>query len=256
MDGRSELLGHRVAVTAVSQFSSRFVPLQEMSLFSLYPDVCRRSDSYQVKYRLANINLVATEDGKLIGRSPKWWDTECLADEDKHYGKEFSRIRDIFYSLNKELDSECVCPLGHDLPVFVDANSSVTREMDWDALEQDVYCGLNSSIPFTYCLSDKTKYKITDELPFIDFPEHFRSVVTTSTLMSLIRQLLAQYTINVRGMSLVPVRWLSKLTPSDTIIVDTGVYYAMNFISASAMSVDSGALHVSIKNPYSAGAGF
>jgi hypothetical protein len=138
-------------------------------------------------------------------------------------------------------------PFGEDLPIFVDSASSCARSLDWDSLEFDVFRGLNSQIPFDFHLSRRARIRIMPELPFLDFDEHFGSVVSPDVLMLLIRRLLEQHTRKASGMTLIPARWVKSVTSDDTIVVEAGVPMVLSFSDPLRVLVRVGALDVLLR---------
>ena len=248
MDGNRELMGHKVAVVALSRHNTSYVPLSEASLYSLFPDPLWRGGRSAVVSRLADIRVERSpESGKLHGRCAKWWDVPVLLEQRRNNVRGSARALQSLADLQRALERNFASPFGADLPIFVDSASSCARVLDWDALELDVVRGLNSQIPFDYHLSRRVRPLVMSELPFLDVEEHFRSVMPDQVLVSLIRQLIDQHTRQVRGMTLLPVRWVSCISAADTVVVAAGVPMVMTFSDPMKVRVRVGALDVSLR---------
>lgn len=248
MRERHNLVGHRLAVLASSRHDIAFLPLSDVSFFSLFPDIVSSPKNLNVQYRLAEIDVkYSHDDGKLHSRCIEWWGIHSLYEKNKKFLNGLSHIIAILNKLQAVINEAHVSDFGPDLPIFVDSNLSCARALDWEALEYDVYRGLNGKIPFNYQLSEKVAASIADELPFLDLVDHFRTKVPDSVIISLIRQLLEQYTKQVKGMTLIPVRWIKTLDSKDVIVVETDVPVVFNLSDPSRAEVKIGALDVSLR---------
>jgi hypothetical protein len=249
MQDNRELMGHPVAVVAMSRHQTQYVPLGEASLFCLYPDPIRRRGHTVVRYRLARMRLSLDEHGKLVSHCLKWWDTDALSAAYKKQVRGLGGAHHALVTLQNALQRDLRAPFGVDLPIYVDSSTSRSGPLDWDMLEYDVMRGLNGMVPFDYKLSRRMRPRILPEIPFLDLEDHFRSVIPNNTIMTLIRDLLREHTENEHGMTLVPARWLSHIVSHDAVVVVADVPSVLHFSNPAALDVEAGSFRVSLRPP-------
>lgn len=232
-----------VAVVAKSTLKDDFVPVSEAALYCLYEDRVKYDDKPRpmVKSRMASLRM-RNKDGKLQVSCKRWWDTYILTRKSK---KSFYRV--VFDELTDVRNACTPSAFGRDLPVYVDSETAEMRSLAWDALEYDVFRGLNSRVPFDYSLAKEIRQKIIPELPFQDMENHFRSVVSDATVMSLIRQLIHQHTVVVDNMQLVPLRWVECVLPDDQLVVEVNRPFVMSFPDPANPLVRVGAVDALLK---------
>lgn len=248
MQERRGLMGHRVAVVALSRHRAPYVPISDASFYSLFPDVVRRAGGSDIEYRLADIRVQRDpKDGKLRGHCVKWWEVHSLLEQRKHNVRGIARVLRALEKLQRALERSFMSPFGVDLPVFVTSAPSCVRALDWDALEFDVFRGLNSQVPFDYHLSRRARARIMPELPFMDFDEHFDSVVTADTLMMLMQRMLEQHVRQEDEMTLIPARWIKSVAPDDTVVVAAEVPMVLPYSDPLHVLVRVGALDVLLR---------
>jgi len=246
-----DLMGRAIAVVALSPHRSRFVPVSEASLYSLFPDVIRHGKRSTPRRRLALIKLSHDDTtSKLRGECQRWWDLRSLSEQHSNGERGTARTMHALTMLQHAVDKQQAAPLGEDLPIFVDSGSATIRAMDWNRLEADVVRGLNARLPFDYAVADRVGDRIARELPFVDVEEHFRSVVPDAEVTSLIRQLLGQHTRHVNGMSLVPLRWVAAVRSDDTVVVETGTPMLIPCANPLRAAVRVGALDVVLRRAW------
>lgn len=232
-----------VAVVAKSQMNDAFVPISEALVFCLYRDRVKYDDKPQFvnKPRMAALRM-CNEDGKLNMSCQRWWDTYLLK---RKSNKSF--YKSVFMELDRSRQEYRPAPFGRDLPIYIDSETAEMRSLAWDVLEYDVFRGLNSRVPFDYSLAKEVRRKIIAELPFQDMANHFRSVVSDNTVMSLIRQLIHQHTVVVDNMQLVPLRWVQCVLPDDQLVVEVNRPFVMSFPDPANARVQVGALNALLK---------
>ena len=240
------LTNHEVVVVALSSFKGRFVPLSEAVIYSLFPDpVIRRGKKTTLARRLASLRLSVNAEGKIGSRCSKWWDTDELSALRESNPQSVAQPWRAYNLLTNASQRGFVSPFGADLPVFIDTKTSVARSLCWHTLERDVLLGINGEVPFKYHIpdevSDADRQQFLEQIPFLDI-EHHMSLIPGELMLSLIRQLIKQHSRTEGSMDLIPARWLEKIYPDDSIVVEVGVSWVTPITDPTQCFVRVGAV--------------
>ncbi len=248
MEDSLGMMGCKVTVVALSPSREGYVPVEEATLYSLFPDYEYRNGRFmrdEPELRVARIKL-SVEGSKVVGRCDRWWSIGRLRAELRSKSKRSKMPVQAARLLSRVTKASV---FGRDLPFFFADTSDGIRSLDYGILELDVFRGMNGVFPFQYKLTAELEERIKDELPFCDLREHFASLMPDTAVLSLMRQLVRAYSRQVRGMTLTPLRWISSLDSSDTVAVKVCEPVSVVLPDAKDLCLRVGALSVELARP-------
>lgn len=256
---QADVVGRCAIVTAYSDIGAGWAPVDQVTWFSLFPDVLHGARGPHVVERLAVVKTplcpspLAKSHLVIRSQSVRWWDEDVLNRRASASSSPASlRLdADMFRRLRGQSDKPS-SGLDDDLPIYVNRSTARSMSLDWTALEFDVFRGVNGEIPFTFKLEGKLREdqeRIERERPFLDVTQHFRPSVSDEAVMELSRQLFRQYTVKVGAAMLTPARWWAYVSPGTTVLAKTGEFHRLTIVDARHADLRVGMIDVDMRKP-------
>ncbi len=238
----SRLMARRAAVSTIPTVgfeNESVLDITKASVLAMFPAATthHRKDPSIPPWRnlvISRPKLVETADGvSLEVKGSHWWDPDApyVYNDDTSPPKRSQRraVREdgnpfmlgTVDSMKYAIFDDRIAPMEFiGLEFYVRIHEALPRSIDLENLTADAMTCVNSGYDLGVPIPDA----VNRARPYMDMNDFIDNITDDDLLCQLQRATLRTWTVNYRGMTLLPVRWVDRLYVEDTVFIRNMAY--------------------------------